>query len=985
MRFIARHTNNYHNLQQKESQPQFGKQGELLKEGNSLTAPVFNKSSQPSIQTKLTIGQPGDKYEREADAVADQVMNHLSAGSPPPSQNNTPAVQRKCAKCEPEEKLDKKEETHTLQRKPIFESDDDAHTPNVQTKLNSSPSLQEKCTECEKEESEEMTTLRQKPDAAAPTSTPHLESRLNSSKGSGQVLPDETRYDMEGAIGSDFSNVRVHTDSSAVQMNKELGAQAFTHGSDVYFGAGKYDTGSADGKRLLAHELVHTVQQGGGGQIKRRAFDSSTGEADSPNVYDLLRETIKKKDKEKVKTIIRTLNTGQKNVVLQSKEFMDLVTKKRTGGADFGDDSVAEIIKVFLEGGYQNLYWCLKWMFYEFDSDEDNNDHFIEVIKAHSDEEQKRVVRLSMKKDFIKHLWDKGMKEVVKLLGGPLDEKLRWLKHEDVTDWDIVYDVIIDHIAKNGHVSKLESENIYYDNGDSDDMRWYFGRKIDVGDYTMVRAIELLGFELYQKLDWMIYEDTNLSLVMHVIGSSSQEELEDVKGRDQLLKDLKSELGYWNYKEVLRILNKSSENNFNISPIDSPLDSTIDQELYIGDNKKSEDRLMKIGVFLLESVVDEYKMIENNEGIPQEYKKLWLGEIEYFLELLKMEQKFEEEEEYYENNRGREYNYASNFAGNNSPIQAKFIQAWVRPIPGIRGGGRLGPLSGARVGPKFTPRLAPPRIQPPNVTPPPPPPPTPFQPWTSASWRIPPQITRPGVSTSQAPRFQLPTSRTPWLVPVPQEEPSPNNPNVTWDKSDWIRETHDRMKGLRRQLENMRNWRKALNTEPQPQVEPDTDTTSESEEKENENRKRRLCYKLSIVMAFRGLRLLPISYTTTPDDLRIRACAERGRVGVSDMDFKKKNIAVGRFLVGDRIEYIEAPNPERNYHSEDEIFRLADERFGSGNYKIDALFTERRACPRCVSNIFLFPRTAEFKVYCIINNDYNWSKIREEYSNGVLY
>jgi hypothetical protein len=62
---------------------------------------------------------------------------------------------------------------------------------------------------------------------------------------------------MEARFGADFSSVRVHTDSNAVQMNKELGAQAFAHGSDIYYGAGK----SPGKDELTAHELTHTISR----------------------------------------------------------------------------------------------------------------------------------------------------------------------------------------------------------------------------------------------------------------------------------------------------------------------------------------------------------------------------------------------------------------------------------------------------------------------------------------------------------------------------------------------------------------------------------------------------------------------------------------------------------------------------------------------------------------------------------------------------
>ncbi|MFE1743900.1 DUF4157 domain-containing protein [Coleofasciculus sp. H7-2] len=91
-----------------------------------------------------------------------------------------------------------------------------------------------------------------------------LEGRLNASKGGGSALAPEVRSFMEPRFGADFSSVRVHTGGEAVQMNRELGAQAFAHGSDVYFGEGK----SPGNNELTAHELTHVVQQTGSLQRK---------------------------------------------------------------------------------------------------------------------------------------------------------------------------------------------------------------------------------------------------------------------------------------------------------------------------------------------------------------------------------------------------------------------------------------------------------------------------------------------------------------------------------------------------------------------------------------------------------------------------------------------------------------------------------------------------------------------------------------------
>jgi hypothetical protein len=112
-------------------------------------------------------------------------------------------------------------------------------------------SLQQKCSACE-QEGEVQRSGGGKAEASS-----DIESRLTSSKGGGSPLSEEVRSFMEPRFGADFSQVQVHTGSHAVQMNEELGAQAFTHGSDIYYGGGKFP-GNND---LTAHELTHVVQQ----------------------------------------------------------------------------------------------------------------------------------------------------------------------------------------------------------------------------------------------------------------------------------------------------------------------------------------------------------------------------------------------------------------------------------------------------------------------------------------------------------------------------------------------------------------------------------------------------------------------------------------------------------------------------------------------------------------------------------------------------
>jgi hypothetical protein len=180
-------------------------------------------SSVAGVQTKLTVGAVGDKYEQEADRVAAQVMSMSVA------PDHSPQVQRFG------------EEDNPVQRWSLAQS----ITPVVQRQV---------------DEQVQMQALVQRAfQAGGNQASGDLESRLNASKGGGSALAPEVRAFMEPRFGADFSAVRVHTGSEAVQMNRELGAQAFAHGRDVYFGAGK----SPGNNELTAHELTHVVQQTG--------------------------------------------------------------------------------------------------------------------------------------------------------------------------------------------------------------------------------------------------------------------------------------------------------------------------------------------------------------------------------------------------------------------------------------------------------------------------------------------------------------------------------------------------------------------------------------------------------------------------------------------------------------------------------------------------------------------------------------------------
>jgi len=98
----------------------------------------------------------------------------------------------------------------------------------------------------------------------------------------GQPLDASTRNFMEPHFGQSFSHVRVHTDAKAAESARAVGALAYTVGSDIVFGSGKYSPSTASGARLLAHELVHTIQQesamGSALLVQRQSPEKKTAE-----------------------------------------------------------------------------------------------------------------------------------------------------------------------------------------------------------------------------------------------------------------------------------------------------------------------------------------------------------------------------------------------------------------------------------------------------------------------------------------------------------------------------------------------------------------------------------------------------------------------------------------------------------------------------------------------------------------------------------
>jgi Domain of unknown function (DUF4157)/Annexin/Lysine-specific metallo-endopeptidase len=119
------------------------------------------------------------------------------------------------------------------------------------------------CPECRQRRLESEGMIQRAAVSAAPVNSvpPVVHEVLNSP---GQLLDAGTRAFMEPRFGHDFSQVRVHTDGRAAESARAVNALAYAVGRDIVFGSGQYSPGTSEGRRLMAHELTHVVQQGAG-------------------------------------------------------------------------------------------------------------------------------------------------------------------------------------------------------------------------------------------------------------------------------------------------------------------------------------------------------------------------------------------------------------------------------------------------------------------------------------------------------------------------------------------------------------------------------------------------------------------------------------------------------------------------------------------------------------------------------------------------
>ncbi|MEH2334322.1 eCIS core domain-containing protein [Nostoc sp.] len=237
-----------------------------------LHKPLTHDISRMSLhcpQAKLSISQPGDKYEQEADRVAQQVMQRMA------QPVNRQSIQPEAL---PEEsELQMKPMANFIT--PLMQRQEMPEEEELQMKSLDNSTLQRQEAP-EDEEELQMKPMVQRRAEARMAAAPDLEASINQARGGGQAMADNIRHPMEVAFGADFSGVKVHTDGQSDQLNRSIQARAFTTGQDVFFRQGEYNPGSRGGQELLAHELTHVVQQSGGaaGMVKDPNVTKGSGE-----------------------------------------------------------------------------------------------------------------------------------------------------------------------------------------------------------------------------------------------------------------------------------------------------------------------------------------------------------------------------------------------------------------------------------------------------------------------------------------------------------------------------------------------------------------------------------------------------------------------------------------------------------------------------------------------------------------------------------
>lgn len=257
------------------------------KGGGGARKPFFSnvatQAKEDELQARMKVGRPGDRYELEADRVADQVVDGkragvgLAAGVTPLAQRVAEENEELQAKAGEEEQAPEEKEIQTkAEEEPEKVQAKTEEKEQVQAREEKDEAVQAKADGKEEElqakgeqpdeelaqAKEEDEELQARSNGGGTSPSAEVARQIRASRGGGNPLPGPVREKMEAQFGAKLDGVRIHTDAPAVLLAQSLKAQAFTRGNDIFFNEGKFAPDSRSGQHLLAHELTHTIQQG---------------------------------------------------------------------------------------------------------------------------------------------------------------------------------------------------------------------------------------------------------------------------------------------------------------------------------------------------------------------------------------------------------------------------------------------------------------------------------------------------------------------------------------------------------------------------------------------------------------------------------------------------------------------------------------------------------------------------------------------------
>lgn len=255
--------------------------------------PVSREAS-VKLQAKLRVNTPGDIYEQEADRLSERVMSMAE-----------PRLQRTCA-C-------------------------GGGCPTCRNEQVAHERLQTKRVEAN--------------DSGGLAAPPIVNEVLHSS---GQPLDPSTRAFMEPRFGHDFSRVRVHTDARAAESARAVNALAYSVGRDVVFGLGHYRPASIEGRKLLAHELTHVLQQGSGGRLEEGVLNA--GGPSHEAAAQILPNWIARRVTPQASHVIARMSSGEETPTAMS-ETPDSEAGNEAMPSDASGLGVAVTLKEFITSG----------------------------------------------------------------------------------------------------------------------------------------------------------------------------------------------------------------------------------------------------------------------------------------------------------------------------------------------------------------------------------------------------------------------------------------------------------------------------------------------------------------------------------------------------------------------------------------------------------------------------------------------------------